>query len=121
MAKKLGASGAGMYVCSTSTPVGGVDEQHVSRSGYRAAAHVVLRNAQLGHHIEDPHHVGFLRQDVRLTARFEQLFFLLIRPVVFAVMKTLGIETTNFAAASDEPEPITLDVRRAADALQGQS
>jgi hypothetical protein len=98
--------------------VGGVDEKDVARGGDRAAAHIVLRDAHLlRHHVEDPDDVGFFLKVVRFATCFEQLFFLLVGAVVFAIVKSLGVETTNFTPAGDEPESIALRLSRAADTL----
>ena len=60
IAKKLGACGRGDVVVLDVDAVRRADEQHVAGGGDRATAHVVLRDAQLLHHVEDPDDVGFV-------------------------------------------------------------
>ena len=40
--------------------VGGVYQQDVSHRGDATTTHVVLRNAQLAHHVKDPYDIGFI-------------------------------------------------------------
>ena len=69
----------------------------------------MLRDAQLFHHIEHP-------DDVSLV--FGGDLFVCERPVILAVVKALGIKALHFAPAGDVPEPVALDQRGAADALE---
>ena len=69
------------------------DEEHVAGGGDRAGGHVVLRDAELLHHVEHPNDFGFV------------------------VGVAVGVEAADFAAAGDEPEAIAFDERRAAEAF----
>ena len=59
-ARKLGACGAGRLMCDFVDAVRRVDEQQVAGRRDRATAHVVLRHAQLLHHVQHPDDVGLV-------------------------------------------------------------
>ena len=90
-------------------PVRGVHQQDVARGRNAATAHVVLRHAQLAHHVEHP-------DDIRLD--FGRVLFTGDWSVVFAVAEAFRVEAAHLAAAGDEPELLALHERRAADPLQ---
>ena len=106
--EEAGCIGGGDVVVLDVDAVGSVDEEQVAGVGDRATAHVVLRDAQLLHHVEDPDDVGFV---------VGRDWFVRVGAVVLAVVETFGVEAADFAAAGDEPEPVALDQRRGADAL----
>ena len=68
--------------------------------------------ADLFHHVELP-------DDVRVLLAYE--LFILKWPVVFAVEKSLRIETDQFAAIGDVVKTVAFNERRGANALIGQS
>jgi hypothetical protein len=84
------------------------DEQRVP-ANVTEQLHVVLRDAELAHHVELPDDVGFILVLVRLR---------LEGPVVLAVEEALGVEADDLAAARDEPDPVPVGARRAANALE---
>ena len=88
--------------------VGCVDKQKVADAGDRATAHVVLRDAQLGHHVELPNHIGFVLIFIRLL--FEGA-------IVLAIDEAFGVQASDFAAACDIPESVSIDQRCTANAL----
>ena len=89
--------------------VAGVDEQQIAGCRDAARAHVVLRDAQLFHHVEYPDDVSLVFVGDRLVRE---------GAVIFTVVKALGVETLHLASAGDVPEPVALDQRGAADALE---
>ena len=89
--------------------VAGDDEQVVARARHAAGAHVVLRNAELLHHVEYPDDISLVLPLLPLAAE---------GPIVLPVAKALGVEALHLAAAGDIPEPVAFHERRAADALQ---
>ena len=90
--------------------VGSVDQQQVAGGGDRTTGHVVLHGAEFFHHVEIPDGVGLVSGVT---------WFRLVRPVVLAVVETIGIETCHLAAVGHQVEPIAFDQRCAADALTG--
>ena len=86
-----------------------VHEQEVAGTRHTAGAHVVLRDAELLHHVEHPDDVGLVLPLLLLSRE---------GPVVLPVAKALGVEALHLAAAGDIPEPVAFHERRAADALQ---
>ena len=85
-----------------------VDEQQVANTGHRTAAHVVLRNLEIFHHVQRPDNVCFV-------------FFLNLLignwTVVLTILKTFSVEANNVTATADIPKTITFDIRRTADTL----
>ncbi len=86
----------------------GADKEHITHAANRAAAHVVLRDAHLGHHVILPDDVRF----IFVLVRFGR-----VGAVVLAVVKAIGVETDDLAAIIHVPQPVPLAIRRAADAL----
>ncbi len=83
--------------------VGRVHEQDVAGRGNRATAHVVLRDLQLAHHVDQPDDVGLVLVFVRLG---------LVRAVVFAVVKAFDVQADDLTAAGDVPQAVAFDQRR---------
>ena len=95
--------------------VSSVHEERVTGERHAARAHVVLRDAELGHHVQFPDDVRFMLfvpDDVRLVWLFGGEW-----SVVLAIAKTFGVEADHLATAGDEPDSVTDDHRRRANAL----
>ena len=103
MAKKLGASGAGMSLCSSSTPFD-VQTNSTSPAPVTEQLHMLC--------CETPS--SFIMSKTQMTSASSSALtvFVVVGPVVLAVVEAFGIEAADFAAAGDEPQPIAFDQRR---------
>ena len=95
-----------------------VDEQQISHAGDRTACHVVLRDAHFLHHVEAPHDVGFFFHVVGFARFFDELFFVGDFAVVFTIVKTFGIETSDLASTGDVIQSVPFHVGATANTLQ---
>ena len=86
-----------------------IDEEEIADGSDAAGTHVVLRDTELLHHVEDPDSVRFIGALDLLAGE---------GAVVLAVAEALRVEAFHLAAAGDVPEAIPLDVRRAANPLE---
>ena len=90
--------------------IGCVDKEKIADASDRATAHVVLRDTQLGHHVELPNHICFVLIFIRLL--FEGA-------IVLAIDEAFGVQASDFAAACDIPESVSIDQRCTANPLVG--
>ena len=109
MATNDGAFGAGRLMCPSSTPLD-VLTKRMSPDAVTEQLHMLCcEMPNLLHHVELPDDVGFVLAGV---------LFILVGAVVLVVVKALGVEADDLAAAGDEPQPVPFDAGRAADAHQ---
>ena len=86
-----------------------IDEEEIADGRDAAGTHVVLRDTELLHHVEDP-------DGVRLIGALDLLAG--EGAVVLAIAEALRVEAFHLATAGDVPQPVALDVGRAADPLE---
>ena len=74
-----------------------IHKEEIAGTRDAARAHIVLRHAELFHHIEHPNAIGLVCGWYFLGGK---------RPVVFPVVKPFRIEALHLAPAADVPEAI---------------